>query len=56
MSPLVGTMVGVAVWHFAVFLPDRFRGEGRSTGEGRRFWAWMVVFMVARTSAVPAKA
>ena len=26
MSLLVWTMVGIAVWHFAVFLPDRFWG------------------------------
>jgi hypothetical protein len=26
MSLLVWTMVGIAVWHFAVFVPDRFWG------------------------------
>jgi uncharacterized membrane protein YeaQ/YmgE (transglycosylase-associated protein family) len=26
MSVLVWTMVGIAVWHFAVFVPDRFWG------------------------------
>jgi uncharacterized membrane protein YeaQ/YmgE (transglycosylase-associated protein family) len=26
MSLLVWVMMGIAVWHFTVFLPDRFRG------------------------------
>jgi uncharacterized membrane protein YeaQ/YmgE (transglycosylase-associated protein family) len=26
MSLLVWTMMGIAVWHFTVFVPDRFRG------------------------------
>jgi hypothetical protein len=26
MSVLVGAMVGIAFWHFAVLLPDRFAG------------------------------
>jgi len=26
MSALVWVMMGIAVWHFTVFLPDRFRG------------------------------
>ena len=26
MSVLVWTMVGIAVWHFTVFVPDRFWG------------------------------
>ncbi len=26
MSLLVWVMMGIAVWHFAVFVPDRFRG------------------------------
>jgi len=26
MSMLVWVMMGIAVWHFTVFLPDRFRG------------------------------
>ena len=26
MSLLVWVMLGIAVWHFTVFLPDRFRG------------------------------
>lgn len=26
MSILIWTMVGLAVWHFVVFLPDRFYG------------------------------
>jgi len=26
MAPLVWFTMGVALWHFAVFVPDRFRG------------------------------
>jgi uncharacterized membrane protein YeaQ/YmgE (transglycosylase-associated protein family) len=26
MSMLVWIMIGIAIWHFAIFLPDRFRG------------------------------
>ena len=26
MSLLVWTMMGIAIWHFAVFVPDRFKG------------------------------
>lgn len=26
MSLLVWTMMGIAIWHFAVFVPDHFRG------------------------------
>jgi len=26
MSLLVWTMMGIAIWHFAVFAPDHFRG------------------------------
>jgi drug/metabolite transporter (DMT)-like permease len=26
MSMLVWVMVGIAIWHFAIFFPDRFRG------------------------------
>lgn len=26
MSMFVWVMMGIAVWHFAVFVPDRFRG------------------------------
>jgi hypothetical protein len=26
MSLLVWTMMGIAIWHFTVFVPDRFRG------------------------------
>jgi uncharacterized membrane protein YeaQ/YmgE (transglycosylase-associated protein family) len=26
MSLLVWAMMGIALWHFAIFLPDRFRG------------------------------
>lgn len=26
MSALVWAMVGIAIWHFAVLVPDRFRG------------------------------
>jgi uncharacterized membrane protein YeaQ/YmgE (transglycosylase-associated protein family) len=26
MSMLVWVMIGIALWHFAIFFPDRFRG------------------------------
>jgi uncharacterized membrane protein YeaQ/YmgE (transglycosylase-associated protein family) len=26
MSMLVWVMMGIAVWHFAIFVPDRFKG------------------------------
>ncbi|HEY2603716.1 MAG TPA: hypothetical protein VGI67_19310 [Thermoleophilaceae bacterium] len=26
MSLLVWVMMGIAIWHFAIFFPDRFRG------------------------------
>jgi uncharacterized membrane protein YeaQ/YmgE (transglycosylase-associated protein family) len=26
MSLLVWAMMGIAIWHFTIFLPDRFRG------------------------------
>jgi hypothetical protein len=26
MSMLVWVMIGIAIWHFTIFLPDRFRG------------------------------
>jgi len=26
MSMLVWVMMGIAIWHFAIFFPDRFRG------------------------------
>jgi uncharacterized membrane protein YeaQ/YmgE (transglycosylase-associated protein family) len=26
MSMLVWVMIGIAIWHYAIFVPDRFRG------------------------------
>ena len=40
MSLIVWTMVGIAVWHFAVLVPDRFWGGtiGALGGLGLSYW------------------
>ncbi len=43
---LLATGIGVAVFTFgAAYLPWHLEHEGRPAREGRRFWAWMVLFM-----------
>ena len=38
MSVIVWLMMGIAVWHFTVFVPDRFRG-GSSAPSSPARWA-----------------
>ncbi|MEX2194595.1 MAG: hydrogen gas-evolving membrane-bound hydrogenase subunit E [Thermoleophilaceae bacterium] len=45
---LLATGIGAAVFAYgAGYLPLHLEHEGRSRREGRRFWAWMVLFMAA---------
>ena len=45
---LLATGIGAAVFTFgSAYLPWHLAHEGRPAREDRRFWAWMVLFMVA---------
>ena len=45
---LLATGIGTAVFAYATaYLPLHLEHEGRKATEGRRFWAWMTVFMVS---------
>ncbi len=45
MALLVWTMVGIALWHFTIFLPDRFWGG--IVGAFAGAWAGAVLFGLA---------
>src|SRR3954453_6502935 len=45
---LLATGIGAAVFTFgSAYLPWHLAHEGRSVREDRRFWAWMVLFMLS---------
>src|SRR5687768_4567869 len=45
---LLATGIGVAVFAYGTaYLPWHLQHEGRPAREGRRFWAWMVLFMAS---------
>ena len=45
---LLATGIGVAVFAYGTaYLPWHLEHEGRPAREGRRFWAWMVLFMAS---------
>ena len=45
---LLATGIGAAVFAYAAaYLPLHLEHEGRGAGEARRFWPWMVLFMVS---------
>ena len=47
MSLLVWSMMGIAIWHFAVFVPDHFRGGIVGGFGAARVGAVVVGFAVA---------
>src|SRR3954466_5054105 len=45
---LLATGIGAAVFAYgSAYLPLHLEHEQRDTREGRRFWPWMVLFMVS---------
>ncbi len=46
MAALVWTMVGLAIWHFTIFLPDRFWGGIVGAFLGALFGAILFGFVV----------
>ena len=47
MSMLVWVMMGIAVWHFTVFVPDRFWGGIVGAFLGALFGAVIVGFLIS---------
>lgn len=45
MSALVWVMMGIAVWHFTVFVPDRFWGGIVGAFLGAIFGAFIIAFL-----------
>jgi hypothetical protein len=46
MSALVWVMTGLAVWHFAIFIPDRFWGGIVGAFLGALFGAFLLGFVI----------
>ena len=47
MSALVWVMMGIAIWHFAVFVPDHFRGGIVGAFGAAALGAFVVGFILA---------
>ena len=55
MAMVVWVMMGIAVWHFTVFLPDRFAG-GIVGAFGAAFVSAVIVGFLANGLPCPARA
>jgi hypothetical protein len=54
MALVVWVMMGIAVWHFTVFLPDRFRG-GIVGAFGAAFISAAIFGFIVNGATVPGK-
>lgn len=54
MGVLVWTMVGLAIWHFTIFVPDRFWGGIVGAFLGALFGA-IIVGLIINGATVPGK-
>jgi len=54
MAVLAWTMMGLAIWHFTIFLPDRFWGGIVGAFLGALFGAVVIAFILSGLS-IPAR-